>query len=108
MGGVIPSISALLTRYSNEGSEGAVFGLDNSVRAGARAIAPLIGAAIALAFGLRVTFLATGLIFMFGALLAGLRLPAPADQPAMDSLHDSPAGVLSEASQEGDSVRESA
>ena len=75
MGGVIPSISALLTRYSNEGSEGAVFGLDNSVRAGARAIAPLIGAAIALAFGLRATFLATGLVFIFGAVFAGVRLP---------------------------------
>jgi DHA1 family multidrug resistance protein-like MFS transporter len=85
MGGVIPSISALLTRYSHEGSEGAVFGLDNSVRAGARAIAPLIGAAVALAFGLRTTFLATGIIFMLGALLAGLRLPEPARQAASES-----------------------
>ena len=81
MGGVIPSISALLTRYSHHGSEGTVFGLDNSVRAGARAIAPLIGAAIALAFGLRVTFLATGLIFIFGAVLAGVRLPEPTRKP---------------------------
>ena len=80
MGGVIPSISALLARYSHEGSEGAVFGLDNSVRASARAVAPLIGAAVALAFGLRATFLATGLIFLLGALLAGLRLPEPAQQ----------------------------
>ncbi|MFQ5944302.1 MAG: MFS transporter [Anaerolineales bacterium] len=75
MGGVIPSISALLARYSNDGSEGAVFGLDNSVRAGARAVAPLVGASVALAFGMRTTFLATGLIFILGALLAGLRLP---------------------------------
>ncbi len=77
MGGVIPSISALLARYSHEGSEGAVFGLDNSVRAGARAVAPLVGASVALAFGIRATFLATGLIYIFGAVLAGLRLPDP-------------------------------
>ncbi|MFV1858454.1 MAG: MFS transporter, partial [Anaerolineales bacterium] len=75
MGGVIPSISALLAGYSHQGSEGVVFGLDNSVRAGARAGAPLVGAAVALAFGLRATFLATGLILILGALLAGLRLP---------------------------------
>jgi DHA1 family multidrug resistance protein-like MFS transporter len=90
MGGVIPSVSALLTRYSHEGSEGAVFGLDNSVRAGARAIAPLIGAAVALAFDLRATFLATGLTFMLGALLAGLRLPEPARQLAAEGLQDHP------------------
>ncbi|GMR11069.1 MAG: MFS transporter [Anaerolineae bacterium] len=83
MGGVIPSISSLLARYSHEGSEGVVFGLDNSVRAGARAVSPLVGAAVALAFGLRATFLATGLIFILGALLAGLRLPEPARQSAV-------------------------
>jgi DHA1 family multidrug resistance protein-like MFS transporter len=88
MGGVIPSISALLARYSHEGSEGAVFGLDNSVRASARTVAPLIGAAVALAFGIRATFLATGLIFILGALLAGLRLPAPVSQSDVEHLHD--------------------
>jgi DHA1 family multidrug resistance protein-like MFS transporter len=91
MGGVIPSISTLLTRYSHEGSEGAVFGLDNSVRAGARTVAPLVGAAVALAFGLRATFLATGLILMLGALLAGLRLPEPARQSAVDGQARDPA-----------------
>lgn len=85
MGGVIPSISALLARFSHEGSEGAVFGLDNSVRAGARAVAPLVGAAVALAFGIRTTFLATGLIFILGALLAGLKLREPAAQSAAKS-----------------------
>lgn len=85
MGGVIPSISALLARFSHEGSEGAVFGLDNSVRAGARAVAPLVGAAVALAFGIRTTFLATGLIFILGALLAGLKLREPARPSASKS-----------------------
>jgi len=85
MGGVIPSISALLARFSHEGSEGAVFGLDNSVRAGARAVAPLVGAAVALAFEIRTTFLATGLIFILGALLAASKLREPARQPAAKS-----------------------
>ena len=85
MGGVIPSISALLARFSHEGSEGAVFGLDNSVRAGARAVAPLVGAGVALAFEIRTTFLATGLIFILGALLAGSKLREPAAQSAAKS-----------------------
>ena len=88
MGGVIPAISALLARYSHEGSEGTVFGLDNSVRAGARAVAPLIGAAVALALGLRATFFASGLIFILGALLAGFRLPEPSHHSATDSLNE--------------------
>lgn len=77
MGGVIPSISALLTRYSRPGAEGAVFGLDNSVRAGARAIAPLLGAAAALTLGIRATFVVTGVVFVVGAVLATWRLPEP-------------------------------
>ena len=76
MGGVIPSISALLARYSRPGAEGAVFGLDNSVRAGARALAPLLGAAAALIFGIRATFLVAGIVFLLGAGLAAWRLPA--------------------------------
>ena len=77
MGGVIPTVSALLTRYSRPGEEGAVFGLDNSVRSGARAIAPLVGAAVALWFGMRATYVATGLILVMGALLAAWLLPKP-------------------------------
>lgn len=77
MGGVIPSVSALLARFSLHGAEGAVYGLDNSVRAGARSVAPLIGAGVALAGGLRATFVATGLIFLLGSALAAWRLPEP-------------------------------
>ncbi len=77
MGGVIPSVSALLARYSRRGAEGAVYGLDNSVRAGARSVAPLIGAGVALAGGLRATFVATGLVFIVGSVLAAWKLPEP-------------------------------
>lgn len=78
LGGVIPTISALLARYSTEGQEGAVYGLDNSVQAAARALAPLAGAGVALAFGLRATFIASGLLLAATGLLAAPRLPTPA------------------------------
>ena len=58
MGGIIPSISALLARYTPQGEEGVVYGLDNSVNAGARALAPILGASVAMWMGLQTTFTA--------------------------------------------------
>ncbi len=75
MGGVIPSISALLARYSAMGREGEVYGLDNSVDAAGRSVAPLLGSGIALWFGLRATFIATALILILSAFLALWKLP---------------------------------
>lgn len=75
LGGIIPTISALLARYSRTGEEGAVYGLDNSINAGSRAAAPLLGAAVGFWFGLRATFVATALLFLVAGLLAAWRLP---------------------------------
>jgi len=47
MGGWIPFISALLACYSSPGEEGSVYGLDNSIQAVARALAPLLGSGVA-------------------------------------------------------------
>lgn len=77
MGGVIPGISALLSAYTVPGEEGSVFGLDNSIRAGARSIAPLLGSGVALLFGMRGTFVATGVILLLASALAAWRLPRP-------------------------------
>ena len=77
-GGIIPSVSALLTTMTTQGEEGSVFGLDNSITAAARAVAPLIGAGIALRYDYRAVFLATGVIFGLLALIAALRLPRDA------------------------------
>jgi len=74
-GGVIPSVSALLAGYTEPGEEGTVYGLDNSIGAAARALAPLVGASFALWFGLRSTFLATAAIFLLMFALAWWRLP---------------------------------
>ncbi len=76
IGGILPSLSALLARYTLAGEEGAVYGLDNSINAGARAIAPLIGAAVAAFFGLRLTFVASALILLVAAGVAIWRLPS--------------------------------
>ncbi|GAB4442143.1 MAG: MFS transporter [Chloroflexi bacterium OHK40] len=80
-GGITPAISALLASYTGSGREGAVYGLDNSLVAGARAAAPLVGAAVVLGFGLRGIFVASALIYGLVGLLAALRLPEPEHPP---------------------------
>ena len=58
-------ISALLAYHVRKGTEGAAYGLDNSINAAGRAIAPLLGGAIATWMGVPFTFAATGMIFIF-------------------------------------------
>lgn len=74
-GGLLASPSALIARYTQRGEEGAAYGLDNSIVAGSRAVAPLLGASIAVAFGLRGTFAAAGILLVLVALLALAFLP---------------------------------
>jgi DHA1 family multidrug resistance protein-like MFS transporter len=81
MGGIIPGISAMLSGFTSPGKEGAVYGLDNSIQAGARSIAPLLGSGVALLFGFRGTFIATGLVFILGGVIAAWRLPALKVEP---------------------------
>jgi DHA1 family multidrug resistance protein-like MFS transporter len=81
IGGVIPTVSALLANYSQSGDEGAVYGLDNSINAAGRALAPLLGAWVATSFGLRATFPATGMIFLVSVLIALWLLPK--DHPGL-------------------------
>jgi DHA1 family multidrug resistance protein-like MFS transporter len=75
LGGIIPSISALLARFTPQGEEGVVYGLDNSVNSGARALAPMVGASVAVWVGLRATFTAIGLFFLLAGVLSFWRLP---------------------------------
>jgi DHA1 family multidrug resistance protein-like MFS transporter len=85
LGGIMPSISALLANFTQSGDTGAVYGIDNSIDAGARSIAPMLGAAIAEWWGLRLPFAATALFFFLAVLMAARMLPrseaaqAPAD-----------------------------
>jgi DHA1 family multidrug resistance protein-like MFS transporter len=83
LGGIIPSLAALLANYTQPGHEGAAFGLDNSVNAGGRSVAPLAGGAIASWLGLRATFTSTAILFFLTAAVAFFFLPNPrkANQP---------------------------
>jgi len=79
-GGLIPSLSALMNLWAPGGNQGAVYGLDTSVNAAARSLAPMVGATATIWFGLRGVFGATTVVYM-GIVLVGvfvLRLRAQA------------------------------
>jgi DHA1 family multidrug resistance protein-like MFS transporter len=78
LGGVVPVTSAMLANYVTQGGEGSAFGLDNSINAGGRALAPLVGAAAAAAWGYPAAFLTTGLIFLGSMVLVVWQLPRDA------------------------------
>ena len=86
-GGMMPALSALLAGYTERGEEGSVFGLDNSVAAASRAVAPLIGSGVAAWLGFRATFVTTGLVFLLVALLAVWRLPEVQGVGTADAVH---------------------
>jgi DHA1 family multidrug resistance protein-like MFS transporter len=72
VGGLLPSLSALLARYSKIGEEGSVYGIENSVMSAARGIAPLLAAGCAIWFSLGGAFLLTAAVFATVALVASL------------------------------------
>jgi DHA1 family multidrug resistance protein-like MFS transporter len=74
-GGIVTGVSALLARYTECGEEGTVYGLDNSINSGARALAPMIGVSIAVWLGFRAVFGAISLLYLTAALLALWGLP---------------------------------
>ena len=69
-GGLIPSLSSLMNLWAPGGNQGAIYGLDTSVNAAARSIAPMIGAAAAVWFGLRGVFGVTTIVYVAIVLLA--------------------------------------
>ncbi len=83
VGGVIPSLSALLVRFTETGDEGSVYGLDSSIAAASRAVAPLVGATAAAWFSLRSTFVFSSAVFLLVSLLAVLWL-SPSEQRRVD------------------------
>jgi DHA1 family multidrug resistance protein-like MFS transporter len=77
VGGLVPSLSAMLAEYSQRGDEGSVYGIDNSAVAAGRTLGPLLAAACALWISLRATFVLIGLIFAASSLLAALTVCRP-------------------------------
>jgi len=70
LGGLVPSTAALMNFWAPTGSQGATYGLDNSVQAGARVFAPMLSALIAATVGFRGVFAATAAIYLVIALVA--------------------------------------
>lgn len=89
LGGIMPALSALLNRYTQPGQEGAVYGLDSSVAAAARSVAPLAGTSVAVWLGLPGTFAVAGAILLFTAAMSlrwlpdAKAVPQPQAQPAL-------------------------
>ncbi|HXF61269.1 MAG TPA: MFS transporter [Caldilineaceae bacterium] len=68
-GGLVPALSALMNLWAPAGSQGAIYGLDTSVNAAARSVAPMLGAAIAFWAGMRGVFGAAAVIYLLIILL---------------------------------------
>ena len=77
VGGVMPSLAALLNHYTDVGEEGAVYGLDNSVIALSRALAPMLGAGVVFVGGFRALFVVAAALMLGTGVLAALKLPEP-------------------------------
>lgn len=77
-GGLVAAPSALLSRYTDRETAGTVYGIDNSVVAGSKAVAPIFGASVAVLLGMRGTFIAAAFVFALIALAAWHLLPSDA------------------------------
>ncbi len=77
LGGIVPAISALLAQYTQPGEEGSVYGFDNSVISGARALGPMLGVGIAAWFGFRGVFVFTALLSLVAGLLVVWKIQNP-------------------------------
>ncbi len=72
VGGLVPSVAALMNEWAPDGHQGVTYGLDNSVRAGARSVGPLIAASVALWVGYRGVFVGTALVYAAMAMLGAV------------------------------------
>jgi DHA1 family multidrug resistance protein-like MFS transporter len=70
IGGLVPSLAALMNLWSPGGQQGATYGLDNSVQAAARVVAPLAAASLAAASGYRGVFVGAALVYAVIAVTA--------------------------------------
>ncbi len=75
LGGVVAAHSTALANLSPEGRQGAVYGIDTSAISAASAVAPMIGAGVAAAYGLRLPFLLTAGAIGLSAVLVAAFVP---------------------------------
>ncbi|MCB0045030.1 MAG: MFS transporter [Caldilineaceae bacterium] len=70
VGGITPALAALMNLWTPSGHQGATYGLENSINAAARMVAPMAGAGIAVWLGLRGVFVGAVVIYGMIVLLA--------------------------------------
>jgi DHA1 family multidrug resistance protein-like MFS transporter len=75
LGAIVTGISALLAACTQQGDEGAVYGLDSSITSGARMIGPMLGVGISAYFGIRMVFGTAALLYLVAGVLAVQYLP---------------------------------
>ena len=63
IGGLTPSVAALMNLWAPVGNQGATYGLDNSVQAAARVAAPMIAASLAAVTSYRGVFVGAALVY---------------------------------------------
>ena len=68
-GGMIPTVSALMNLQDSTGSQGAIYGLNASITAAGRSLAPMLGASLAIWFGMRSVFMAAAFIYAAAAVV---------------------------------------
>lgn len=69
IGGMIPSINALMNLQTPAGNQGATYGLNASITAAGRSVAPLLGAAFAMWLGMRSVFVLAAAVYGLAALV---------------------------------------
>ncbi|MCC9075039.1 MFS transporter [Litorilinea aerophila] len=70
VGGLLPTTAALMNLWAPTGNQGATYALDNSVAAAGRSLAPMVGAAAAIWFGIRGAFGMAALAYLLILALA--------------------------------------
>lgn len=75
IGGIIPSLTALLATFTRPGEEGSVYGLDQSIVASTRFVAPLLAGVLATWLSIRSTLGLTSVLFVVIFVLAFAFLP---------------------------------
>ncbi|MEW5718760.1 MAG: MFS transporter, partial [Chloroflexota bacterium] len=83
LGGTLTALTALLAKLSPEGRQGVVYGLDASAMSIANFFGPLIGASIAIGFGLEPCFLFAAAVYGLTAAAVAKFIPAVDSAPAL-------------------------
>jgi DHA1 family multidrug resistance protein-like MFS transporter len=76
MGGILASINALQATLVPKDRFGAVYGVDTSVVAAAKAAAPMIGATLAASWGLPSVFLGAAAMYGMATLVVAAMVPS--------------------------------